>query len=495
MFTEQQTIELLNKALQSPSDALARDLIIGRLNKSATQATGLVAFDLEAPARTLINVLTSIRNRIARVGGGTGLMANWKMITSVNSPRQGAGVSEGNRGAVINTTSVDKSVSYRGLGLENNYTFEAGYAAEGFMDIDAFESLSLLNQLFLAEEHMLLGGNTSMALGTTPTPSLSTATSGGSIAATTTVSVICVALTFAGWQRATLTNGIPQAITKTNADGSTDTYGGGSAAKSANATVTTGGGSTNTVSASVAAVPGAVAYAWFVGTAGAEKIAQITTVNSAKFTALPATGQTAASLDASDHSTSALAFDGLLTYASQASLGALYAAQGTGTPGTGTPLTSDGAGGIAEISADLRLFWDLYKIVPDRILANSQEQANITNKVVANGGVPVIRYPVSGGQGLTAGVVVDSITHPVTKRPVPIEVHPDMVPGTLMYEADTVPFQGAIGPVKRVKTRREYHRIDWPLRTRKNEWGVYVDEVLQVYYPQTLGVRTNIANG
>jgi hypothetical protein len=46
-----------------------------------------------------------------------------------------------------------------------------------------------------------------------------------------------------------------------------------------------------------------------------------------------------------------------------------------------------------------------------------------------------------------------------------------------------------------VITRRDYYRIDWPLRTRKREYGIYAEEVLAVYAPFALGLITNIANG
>ena len=45
------------------------------------------------------------------------------------------------------------------------------------------------------------------------------------------------------------------------------------------------------------------------------------------------------------------------------------------------------------------------------------------------------------------------------------------------------------------RTRREYHQIEWPLRSRKYEYGVYVDEVLQHFFPPALGVISNITAG
>jgi hypothetical protein len=125
-----QTIDLLKGALGAPNAALGADLA-----KAFTQGTGLVAYDLEAPAKSLINVLTPLRNRIPRVGGGIGTATNWKMITAVSLGSASAGVSEGNRGSVIATTVVDKAVSYKGIGLEDYVTFEAEDAGQGFQDV------------------------------------------------------------------------------------------------------------------------------------------------------------------------------------------------------------------------------------------------------------------------------------------------------------------------------------------------------------------------
>ena len=62
---------------------------------------------------------------------------------------------------------------------------------------------------------------------------------GGSLAANLGLSVVCVALTHDGVMNATLAGGIQGQITRINADGTTDTFGGGAAAKSVNATITT----------------------------------------------------------------------------------------------------------------------------------------------------------------------------------------------------------------------------------------------------------------
>jgi len=43
--------------------------------------------------------------------------------------------------------------------------------------------------------------------------------------------------------------------------------------------------------------------------------------------------------------------------------------------------------------------------------------------------------------------------------------------------------------------RADYYQIDWPLITRKHQYGVYCDGVLQHYAPFSMGIISNISNG
>src|SRR3954470_2061194 len=143
---------------------------------------------------------------------------------------------------------------------------EAINAGRHLEDIQARMTFRLLQKLMLKEEMAVLGGNASLQLGTPATPSLSAAGSGATLPAAT-YSVIVVALTLEGYQNSSLTAGVATTKTVTGADGKTFVLSGGSSNRSANATQAATLG--QTLFASVAALQGAVAYAWFVGTAGA----------------------------------------------------------------------------------------------------------------------------------------------------------------------------------------------------------------------------------
>lgn len=490
------TLQLIKGALAQPNDALS---------KSITTGTGLVAYDLQAPAKNLYPVNTPLRNILPRVGGGTGIATNWRQITAligsgfVGSPW----VPEGQRAARMSYTAATKSANYVTFGEEDQVTFEARNAAVGFEDIQASMVMRLLQQAMIKEESALIGGNASLALGTTPTPTLGAAGSGATLPALT-YSVICVALAYEGYRNSSLAGGVATSQVITGADGQTYTLNGGSAQKSAAATqaVTLG----QILSCSVAAVRGAVAYAWFTGASGAERLEKITAINSVTFTApLAGTGQLASALTAADFSRNAtLAFDGLLTTAFNAANGAYFAAQATGVAGTGTVLTASGRGSVIEIDTMLQALWDSYQVSPSILFVNSQQLKDITTKVLTNGAAPLLQYfadPTQGARTVAAGGGIEFYYNPFamgTGFKMPVMIHPNVPAGTILAHCAELPAQyksNNVPNVAEVHTRADYYQINWPLRTRSQEVGVYAEESLAVYAPFALGALTNIAAG
>lgn len=465
---------------------------------------GINFYDLEAPAKILYPVITPLRNRIARVSGRGGIQANWRAITAINISNVRSGTGEGNRSAKINSTVQNYTAAYKTLGLEDSVTFQADLAANGFQDLKALATEGLLRAEMIQEEGVILGGDTSLGLGTTPTPSLVASTTGGTMATQGAASVICVALTHQGWMSSSVAGGVPGQVTKTNADASSDVFGGGSAQQSANATVAVTG-ATGSIAATVAAVRGAVAYAWYCGTAAAaERLVAITTINSVVLTAYgvsPAQLASAITNPAADNSTNALEFDGLLTQVFNPTYGGYFASQATGTAGTGTPLTSDNAGGITEIDTALKYFWDVLRLSPSDIYMNSQEMNNIGKKILAASSNAAQRFVFNyNDQGAIAGgIMVRSYLNKFAMNgatEIPLHLHPSVPPGTILFYTERPPYPlSNVAQTLRVLTRREYFQIEWPLKSLKYEYGVYVDEVLQNYFPPSFGVIANIANG
>jgi hypothetical protein len=70
----QESLELMKGALAAPDSRLA---------KSISTATGLLAYDLQAPAKNLYPFVTPLRNIIPRVGGGVGSATNWRQVNAI----------------------------------------------------------------------------------------------------------------------------------------------------------------------------------------------------------------------------------------------------------------------------------------------------------------------------------------------------------------------------------------------------------------------------
>ena len=497
----QATLEAFKAAQGKPVDDITKAMI----TKSITTSTGLVGFDLQAPAKNLYPYLAPLVAAIPRVMGETGTATNWRVVSAITGSGYDAigGVPEGQRSARMSYTTSNKAATYVTIGEEDQVSFEATTAGRNFEDLRATAAVRLLQKMRLKEEDMLLGGNNSIALGTTPTPTGAGSNSGGSLASNT-YNVICVALSYYGWRNSSVAGGVATTQVVTGADGLTYTVNGGSANKSAALSSGAITGPNGSITATVTPVVGAVAYAWYWGTSGNELLGAITTINSILIQTAAAGSQNASAVTA-DKSQNTLVCDGLLSAVS-AQAGVNVSRQASGTAGTGTPLTSSGRGSITEIDAILQALWDNYRIGVDQIWVNSQELKNISNKVLSNASGPLLRY-VNGDSDkgaeyrLAASGRIDFYFNPFAidgGEKIPIKVHPTMPPGTILGVTKTLPPQYQNNNVPNpfeVRTRRDYYEIDWPLRTRQYELGVYAEEVLAIYAPFSMFMIQNVANG
>jgi hypothetical protein len=493
------TLDLIKGALANPA---------ADITKSITTGTGLVAYDLQGPAKNLYPTLTPLRNSIPRVGGGIGVATNWKTINKlIGSGFDAMGwVPEGQRSARMSYTSAPKAANYVTLGEEDQVSFEAVNAGKGFEDVRSSMALRLLQKTMIKEEKGILAGNGSLQLGTCPTPTLSAAGAGATLPGAT-YSVIAIALTMEGYLQSSVANGVATSKLITGADGASYTLNGGASQKSGNATqaVTLG----QTLAATVASVNGAVAYAWFVGAAGSERLEQITTINSAVFsTPLLGTGQTASSIAAADNSANpGLAFDGLMSTALLPQNSAYIRYLPTGTAGQGTALTPSGFGTVVEIDDMLKGMWDTSRLSADVIYVSSQELRNITKKCLStSGNASLLSYQNGAGLSgkpfeLAAGGVIQSYFNPYTPeggKMIPVKLHPDLAPGTILAYCEKLPAHyqsNNVSNVAEIKTRQDYYQIDWPVTKRQYETGVYSEQVLAVYAPFAMAMILNIANG
>lgn len=495
-----ETLAAFQKAYATPmgDPRMSEMLQKSTFAQGSNPTSGLTFYDLELGAKFLYPVLTPLRNTLPRVSGKGGIQANWRAITAINTGNVRLGVSGGNRGGVIAIATQDYTAAYKGIGLEDSVDFEAQYAGMGFDDIRAIAAKTLLEATMIGEELLLLGGDNSVPLGQPAAPTLAASTTGGTLA-TLTFSVLVAPLTLEGFINGSIVGGVQGQIVRTNADGSSDTFGGGTGKMSASQTVAVTG-PTGSMTVSTPPITGALGYAWFWGPVGAEVLGAITSINSLLITANATGTQAASALGINDNSQNNLVFDGLLTQIAKAGSNAYIAIQASGTAGIGTPLTQDGEGGIVEIDAALKHFWDVYRLSPTVIYCNSQEALNISKKILSGGSTSNLRFNVDVKDGMIAGgVMIKEYLNRFSMaggQLLAIKIHPNMPPGTIMLFTERLPYPlSNVANVAQVRTRQDYYQIEWPLVSRKYEYGVYADEVLQHYFPPSMGVITNIGNG
>lgn len=492
------TLERLKQATFNPSvrkDTTTQGFVV---------ASGLQAYNLEPVAKLVYPVLTPLRNEIPRTTkqAGAGKAVNWKAILGINTAGVRAGVIEGQRGTVISTQEKDYLATYKGLGMENSVTFEADYGGKGFDDLKNLATLTLMQSVMIQEEAVILHGNASLALGRPVAPVAVGSVAGGSITTGASYAVYVVALTYDAYQyiSTTLTSAsvLVPVVTQISANAETTTFGGGVSQISpvSNTVATTSGN--NSITATVTAIKGAVAYAWFLSTDGTlanATLNQVTTVNAVKMTALSVStyAGNSAGLNA-DNSVNATIYDGLITQALNGN--------GYFKSLDNVTLTADGEAGVVQIDDALKYFWDTYRITPSVIRVGSQVLKDISAKVLSSSNNPVFRIDLSSGKAqgtATAGTLVTSYLNKYGLNgamELPIKLHPNMPPGMIFLDMDQIPYPNSNIPgARQIECRQDYYQLEWPLITRKWQYGVYLDCVLKCYTPFTMGVICNIAPG
>lgn len=441
---------------------VAKDVV----QKDVTTATGLNAYNLEPAAKILQPVYSPFRNRVPRPNTGKGTAANWKVITSLDISRTDPFTAEGTKASTVNVTVSDKSAAYKTISKGDNVTFQSQWSGKTFIDQKAAAAMRLLATVMQLEEQGLLFARSS-ALGSITTPTTATATTGGTIAAAT-YNVVVRAISFP----------------KLGATSLAAVSGRGKKSSAASQATT---GSTSTLSASTTAVEGALAYEWYVGTAGNEKLEAITEVAHVKLLTLAGTGQALSGV--SDDSADTNAFDGLIAQIT-AAVSTPSVALANGTAGAGTKLR------LSNIDDYLQNTWDTYRADPDVMYLNSREHRDICDLVQAASGLMTQIFTEPGQQvGLTAGMSFGWYVNRITGKKIKLEVHPFWPKGTIMFATFSLPFAiPGLDNIVECETRQEYLQLDYPVVAPKFEMEVLVDEVLKVYFPGAFGYIKNIAS-
>ena len=487
--TSEETLELIRKAQTS----------------GITSGTGIVGVDL-GDLISLIPVNTPFFNSVARTKPTMGApYATWRALTNINNLQSDPGTALDWAAPLAQLNEVDVTAKYAKLGFGYTVTQDAIDLARGFADAHAVAVQNAMNQFKIGADRKLLGGQ-NFALQTPAAPTVTPSATGGTIAASTTVNVKITARTLSNY------------------------YYGGSTVPSAAGSATTGTtGAANSVTVAFTDIPGAVAYdVWIANGAGTYFFyTTVTTSATITVTSIPTANQAAptatlpglygtvpASIPATDSSAKATDFNGLL-----ATLAGDYAtggATGLVTRGTGTnsgayfkslggaQFTVSGQN-IAELDALNTNLFNQVQMSPTRYLVSAQEASSIAKLIFANAGGGT-NYFAGSDRNRTDVVAGGFVGHYINKAaggvPVPLQVMPNLAPGTLIAVSDTLPFPNS--NVSNVLEMRSLHDVaDYQYATNRNagvagggprfDGEVYATTTLVNKAPVAMGVIQSIA--
>lgn len=466
----QETIDLAKQAFANGPTALAKDAT----TTGITVGTGLVGYELEAPAKSLYPVVTKFRNRVARKKAPVGSTAsNWRAITAVNVAQASPFSGFGNAGTVIQTKEQDFSAAYKPLSLGHSVQMDAQALARGFDDLRARAGVDLLYSLMIQENIALIGAQ-AFSLGTPATPTATVSTTGGSIGAVN-VGIKVAARTTEGLYY----TGV--GITNSSAERTTGAL----------------TGTTNQVTATVTALPGAAQYDWYVGAAGGPWYWYASTaVNKATITSVPTSGTQAPTADTSADSN---AFNGFIASLINGATGYTYNSL------DGATLTGNN-GSITEIDNVLLTLYQNYKLSPTALVMAPQQVVDVSNKVVASGGARFMLPPADARErsGIVAGNLVTTYMNKAAGGEL-IEIlsDPYWPVGRIGFLTERLPFPNSnVSDVLEVETQQEYQQIEYAMARSTTPGGgprydfeVRTIEVFKNFFPAGMALLDNVANG
>jgi hypothetical protein len=460
------------------------------------EGTGAWSYDLTGIVR-LIPVYVPFRNQVPRESSVNGSpFAIWRAFMNVNAsqPRATPGWDFASNEVIF--AEQDFQAAYQPVGLANIVTQDAVDVARGLYDPYAEGTVQTLNQVMIAEDKLLIGAQT-YALPLPAVPTVSNLTTGGSIAASTTVLVAVAART-----------------------GSNFYYGGNSQGRAVAGAITTTG-STSSLVATIPAVKGALGYDWFFSSNSGTTYyyAGTTTIGSFTFLSTLAANAAVGSIALPDLSTvlptlvlgadngsgQAKETNGLIStltgdYTSQG----IFTTAGTGIvngavfiDGGGAALTLSG-GSITQIEAVFAAIWNQIKASPSAIMVNAIQAQEIANLILGGSAATTfLTTDAANRLSTTAGGRVGQIINtPAGGVEVPIEVHVSLPPGTIVFRTDRVPFpQAQIASTLAVRTLRDYSQFDYPAARVAGVSGGGPRKEFEIRSVQTLVNRAPVSMG
>jgi hypothetical protein len=471
-------------------------------SRAITTATGFIGYELEAPAKVIVPVITPLVNMLPRRKGSGIDVVHWKAITSFDTARNWGTLADGGTPSSVTYSVANMQNTIQTIALMNQVSFQAQWRGRSLEDdVRAKRTAELLYQLKITEERWLLGA--SALLMVPPTPLMATAATGGTVTAATY------------WAQ----------VTAKNAQGETTASG---AAK----IVTTG--TTSTITVTIFTVPNATQYNVYVGSGASQPAtsamwlqAGISGANAAQpniganvtlgdgstvmpsgevqpayitvtLSAPPATSGTALSTVAAntaktfvDGSSNILMWDGLIAQA----LNNATTANGV-TLGAQIAQPADATGKLALSDIDNLLAAMNLQAAgdPDYIVMNPLDNVRLTNLVVGAGQLRYVVDSQGGDQGdLTAQYRVTRYLNKTTGKEMPIILDRYCPQGNILFLPMSIPYPvPEVSNAIEIETNQEYWGVDFAITDSNFKFANYVDETVKVYFLGGLGLLRGI---
>jgi hypothetical protein len=423
----------LDEFLAGPSStALAKEFTL-----TNPIGTGLVPFDLEAPAKLIFPKTTPLRNSTSRVKG-EGAARRFKVLSSItgsgnSQPTIQPGFSESTttagpgglayvRPPYVSYSGFDVVLSNVSWGLSDSVSWQAEFAGQGFDDIRSLSNSALMYSTFLLEERLMLFGRGTTANGYA-----------GALGTPASVTLSAVNASVAPGASSSLTTGTYWVVLAADAgdmlgiNGTTLHQGPSTLAASV---AVTGG---QAISASVGVdVVGALGYNIFVGSvqAGPFYYAGRSGWSQVYVTSQPTSGPSTTS-GAADASAISTNFDGLLTNTSASGgyVKRLNAPWSTSSPGS-------------ELQTAFASMYESTKADPDRLLVNGFDRLGLSNAILSGPNVNAYRVTIDNSTqspNVAVGAVVGSVLNEVTGKNVDLQVSPWLPQGNCLIQQQTLP--------------------------------------------------------
>ena len=439
-------------------DAISQETLDEFAKAAATggvlSATGAEGYDLGSIV-SLVPAMTPTYDSTPREDGKGSDAARWKALINVNNTQPNPFVGLDAGGNFINVQEQDMLALYLPVRVSGQVTRDAIARGRGYAAAKAIASLQTLIGWRTLDNKAIIGGQ-NWALPAMGTVSLTTATTGGSIPATTTVHVRIAARSAYNY------------------------FWGGSGIASTDVSLATGAGATSTIGATWAPIKGAVAYDVYVNgfyyttvTAPKATVTSVPGANASSVPNLPGLfGTVPSAVPAADTSFSVSAYNGMFATI----LGDYYTSgQGGGivTPGTGT---SSGATwtdlggaaltastqGVAEVDAAIASMYAATQLVPTRIVSNARVAQEIGQQALGSNRAVTYLQPTDGRDGITVGLQASGYTNAITGTRVAIDVDPWMPDGSMLLLTDRIPYpESGIANTFAVRTLQDVTQFDY----------------------------------